>query len=142
MATDEPEFVDGDDAFRGDRLPGSPRQTLAFGLTYETEVYQGMPLLVNYGLNYIGDVYTRVGLRDFGERLPSYTLHNLSATLSGDVWDITLYAKNLFDKYAITSTRAGREDIRQVNDFDVRLYGQFVNQPRTVGVEFTYNFGD
>jgi outer membrane receptor protein involved in Fe transport len=142
LATDEPEFVDGDDAFRGDRLPGSPRQTLAFGLTYETEVYQGMPLLVNYGLNYIGDVYTRVGLRDFGERLPSYTLHNLSATLSGDVWDITLYAKNLFDKYAITSTRSGRENIRQVNDFDVRLYGQFVNQPRTVGVEFTYNFGD
>lgn len=142
LATDEPAFVDGDDAFSGDRLPGSPEHSFSFGLTYDTEVFGGMPLLINYGMTYTGDVYTRVGLRDFGEELPSYTLHNLSMTLSGDVWDVTLYSKNLFDKYAVTSTRAGREDIRQVAGFDVRSYGQFINQPRTVGVEFTYNFGD
>ncbi|MEO9946826.1 TonB-dependent receptor [Paraglaciecola sp.] len=142
LATDELDFVDGDDAFSGDRLPGSPEHSLSLGATYETEVFDGMPLLVNYGLTYTGDVYTRVGLRDFGEVLPSYTLHNLSMTLSGDVWDVTLYAKNLFDKYAITSTRSGREDIREVAGFDVRSYGRYINQPRTVGVEFTYNFGD
>lgn len=142
LGTDEEAFVDGDDAFKGDRLPGSPEHSLSFGVTYDTEVFDGMPLLVNYGMTYTGDVYTRVGLRDFGEVLPSYTLHNLSMTLSGDVWDVTLYAKNLFDKYAVTSTRSGREDIRQVNGFDVRSYGRFINQPRTVGVQFTYNFGD
>jgi len=142
LATDEPEFVDGDDAFKGDRLPGSPEHSFSFGITYDTSVFDGMPLLVNYGMSYTGNVYTRVGLRDFGEALPSYTLHNLSITLSGDVWDVTLYAKNLFDEYAVTSTRAGREDIRQVAGFDVRSYGRFINQPRTVGVEFTYNFGD
>ncbi len=142
LAADEPDFVDGDDAFKDDRLPGSPEHSLSFGVTYDTEVFDGMPLLVNYGLNYTGDIYTRVGLRDFGEELPAYTLHNVSATLSGDVWDITLYAKNLFDKYAVTSTRVGREDIRDVGNFAVRSYGRFINQPRTVGIEFTYNFGD
>lgn len=142
LATDELGFVDGDDAFKGDRLPGSPEHTFSFGVTYDTEVFDGMPLLVNYGMNYTGDIYTRVGLRDFGEKLPSYTLHNLSMTLTGDAWDVTLYAKNLFDEYAVTSTRSGREDIRAVNGFDVRSYGRYINQPRTVGVEFTYNFGD
>lgn len=142
LTTDELGFVDGDDAFKGDRLPGSPEHTFAYGITYDTEVLDGMPLLINYGMNYTGNIYTRVGLRDFGEKLPSYTLHNLSMTVSGDVWDVTLYAKNLFDKYAVTSTRAGREDIRAVNGFDVRSYGRYINQPRTVGVEFKYNFGD
>ncbi|MFW8590688.1 TonB-dependent receptor [Glaciecola sp. 2405UD65-10] len=135
-------LVDGSDAFSGDRLPGSPEHSLSFGITYDTEVFDGMPLLVNYGLSYTGDVYTRVGLRDFGEVLPSYTLHNFSMTLSGDAWDVTLYAKNLFDKYAITSTRSGVEDIRPVNGFDVRSYGRYVNQPRSVGVEFSYTFGE
>ncbi|MGJ8680265.1 TonB-dependent receptor [Paraglaciecola sp.] len=142
LDSDEPGLVDGDDAFIGDRLPGSPEHSFSYGITYDTEVFDGMPLLVNYGMNYTGDIYTRVGLRDFGEKLPSYTLHNLSMTLSGDVWDVTLYAKNLFDKYAVTSTRSGREEIRKVNGFDVRSYGRYINQPRTVGVEFTYNFGD
>ena len=142
LGADAEEFVDGDDAFSGDRLPGSPEHSFSFGLAYDTEIFNGMPLLVNYGMTYTGDIYTRVGLRDFGEVLPSYTLHNVTMTVSGDVWDITLYAKNLFDKYAVTSTRAGREDIRQVAGFDVRSYGRYVNQPRTVGIEFTYNFGD
>ncbi|GLR71564.1 TonB-dependent receptor [Agaribacter marinus] len=142
LGADAAEFVDGDDAFDGDRLPGSPERSLSMGLTYNTEVFNGMPLLINYGVSYTGDIYTRVGLRDFGEVLPSYTLHNMSVTLTGESWDVTLYAKNLFDKYAVTSTRAGREDIRAVNGFDIRSYGRFINQPRTVGVEFTYNFGD
>ena len=135
-------LVDGSDAFAGDRLPGSPEHSFSFGATYDTEVFNGMPLLVNYGVSYTGDVYTRVGLRDFGEELPSYTLHNLSMTLSGDVWDVTLYAKNLFDEYAITSTRNGIEDIETVAGFDRRSYGRYINQPRAIGIEFSYTFGD
>ena len=142
LAADAAEFVDGDDAFDGDRLPGSPKHSLSLGLNYETEIFNGMPLSINYGLVYTGDVITRVGLRDFGETLPAYTLHNLSMTLNGEQWDLTLYAKNLFDKYAVTSTRAGREDIREVNGFDLRSYGRFITHPRTVGVQFSYYFGD
>jgi len=142
LAADSPEFVDGDDAFSGDRLPGSPEHSLSFGLNYETEVFNGMPLAVTYGLTYTGDVITRIGLRDFGETLPSFTLHNLSMTLYGDKWDLTLYAKNLLDEYAVTSTRAGREDIREVNGFDMRSYGRYITHPRTVGVQFSYHFGD
>jgi outer membrane receptor protein involved in Fe transport len=142
LTQDAPGLVDGDDAFAGDRLPGSPETSFSFGATYNTEVLDGMPLLLNYGVTYTGDVINRVGLKDFGETLPSYTLHNFSATLSGDVWDITLYAKNLFDKYAVTSTRSDTSRIRQVNGFDLRSYGKFINQPRSIGIEFTYNFGD
>lgn len=142
LAEDAEDFVDGDDAFSGDRLPGSPETSLSFGVAYDTEVFGGMPLLVNYGVSYTGDIINRVGLHDFGETLPSYTLHNLSATISGDRWDVTLYAKNLFDKYAVTSTRSDPERLRQVNGFDLRSYGKFINQPRTIGVEFSYEFGD
>ena len=142
LAADSPEFVDGDDAFAGDRLPGSPEHSLSFGLNYDTEVLGGMPLSMTYGMTYSGDVITRVGLRDFGETLPSYSLHNMLMTLYGEQWDLTLYAKNLFDKYAVTSTRAGREDIREVNGFDVRSYGRYITHPRTVGLQFSYHFGD
>src|SRR5690606_27405217 len=141
LAADAPEFVDGDDAFSGDRLPGSPEHSLAFGLSYETEIYD-MPVSMTYGMAYTGDVVTRVGLRDFGETLPGYTLHNLSVTFYGEKWDLSLYAKNLFDKYAVTSTRAGREDIREVNGFDLRSYGRYITHPRTVGLQFSYHFGD
>ena len=87
--------------------------------------------------------YAELGPRDQTDLLLGFEYgYESFPAFSGDVWDVTLYAKNLFDKYAVTSTRACREDIRQVAGFDVRSYGRFVNQPRTVGVEFTYNFGD
>ena len=58
-----------------------------------------------YGCTYVGDVLTRIGLRAGGETLPTYDLHNLSASVSKDDWRLTFYADNLLDEYAVTGVR-------------------------------------
>jgi len=131
------------DAFSGDRLPGSPEQQVSIGLTYRTEILDDKLLDVNYGLTYQSDIYTKVGLRDFGEKLPGYALSNMSARVSGDEWSVTLYVDNMFDKYAYTSVRqnAGMITDGVTNGVDIqRNYGHFLLTPRKVGLRFDYMF--
>jgi iron complex outermembrane receptor protein len=137
LTTDAP----GIGAESGDRLPGSPEQQFSFGATYSTEVFNGIGLDINYGLTYQSDVYSKVGLRDNGEALPSYSLSNTSARFSDDVWSVTLYVDNMFDKYAYSSVRRDVGDITTSNDPAIqRNYGHFLVTPRKVGVRFEYLF--
>ena len=131
------------DAFSGDRLPGSPEQQVSIGLTYSTEILDDKLLDVNYGLTYQSDIYSKVGLRDFGEKLPGYALSNMSARVSGDEWSVTLYVDNMFDKYAYTSVRQNVGMITDgvTNGVDIqRNYGHFLLTPRKVGLRFDYMF--
>jgi outer membrane receptor protein involved in Fe transport len=131
------------DTYAGDRLPGSPENQFSFGLTYSTEVFDDKLLDVNYGLTYQSDIYTRVGLRGFGEKLPGYALSNLSARISGDEWSVTLYVDNMFDKYAYTSARRNVGIITDgvTNGADIqRNYGHFLLTPRKIGLRFDYMF--
>ena len=131
------------DTYAGDRLPGSAENQFSFGLTYNTEVFDDKLLDVNYGFTYQSDIYTRVGLRGFGEKLPGYALSNLSARISGDEWSVTLYADNMFDKYAYTSVR---QDVGIITDgftngADIqRNYGHYLITPRKIGLRFDYMF--
>jgi iron complex outermembrane receptor protein len=131
------------DAYAGDRLPGSPEQQVSVGLTYSTEVFDDKLLDVNYGLTYQSDIYSKVGLRDFGEKLPGYALSNISARVSGDEWSVTLYIDNMFDKYAYTSARESSRFITSgvTNGSNIqRKYGHYLLTPRKVGLRFDYMF--
>ncbi len=129
------------DGKTGDRLPGSPEQQFSFGATYSTEVFDDKGLDINYGLTYQSDVYSKVGLRDNGEILPSYALSNISARLSDDVWSVTFYVDNMFDKYAYSSVRRDVGDITTANDPAIqRNYGHYLITPRKIGLRFEYMF--
>ena len=131
------------DAFSGDRLPGSPEQQVSFGLTYSTEILDDKLLDVNYGLTYQSDIYSKVGLRDYGEKIPGYALSNISARVSGDEWSVTLYVDNMFDKYAYTSVRENTGYITDgvTNGADIqRKYGHYLLTPRKIGLRFDYLF--
>mgnify|MGYP005989902181 CR=1 FL=1 len=131
------------DAFSGDRLPGSPEQQVSIGLKYSTEVLDDKLLDVNYGLTYQSDIYSKVGLRDYGEKLPGYALSNISARVSGDEWSVTLYVDNMFDKYAYTSVRHNVGIITEgvTNGVDIqRNYGHYLITPRKIGLRFDYMF--
>jgi len=131
------------DAFSGDRLPGSPEQQVSLGLTYSTEVFDDKLLDVNYGITYQSDIYSKVGLRDYGEKIPGYALSNMSARLSGDEWSVTLYVDNMFDKYAYTSVRHNVGIITDgvTNGVDIqRNYGHYLITPRKIGLRFDYMF--
>ncbi|MBD1388864.1 TonB-dependent receptor [Neiella sp. HB171785] len=133
--------VGGEHAYDGDRLPGSPEHQASFGSTYTTEL-NGMPLEFGYNMQYTGDIYTKLGNHDNGETLGGYTLHNLSAKMSYENWDFTLFADNFTDKYAVTSVRTDFSNVREVNGFDLRRYGKYINTPRTIGLRVKYNFAN
>lgn len=141
----------------GSRLPGSPRQQGSLRLTYETELSNNWELGVHYSFTYMGDVLNSIGATEEpsvlpwrGERIPSYSLHSISVSLSRDQWRASFYVDNLTNEYAITSTRNSRrliEPYRQfpsvpgnTSGFTLRDYGQFVGRPRAVGVDFSYRF--
>ncbi|ALS99989.1 TonB-dependent receptor [Lacimicrobium alkaliphilum] len=143
LTADAPDlFGRGVGALDGDRLPGAAKQQFSMGLSYEQEVFDDKLLIVNYGLTAQSDVVTKVGVREDGEVLPGYGISNLSLKLDAFDWSVTLYANNLFDKYAFTGTRRDKSWAnggRNLPELQ-RVYGHFLLPPRTVGVKFNYKF--
>ena len=135
-----PGLVGGEDGLPGDQLAASPETTAGLGLTYSTQAFNGMDFSVNYNLAYTGDIFSTVGLRNEGERLPAFTVHGVSATLAGERWSGTIYVQNLTDEYAVTGIRQNPTYLRDVNGFDLRWYGRWINTPRNIGMRLTYRF--
>lgn len=130
------------DAFDGDRLPGYPEHMASLDINWNRDIRAGLNMDVLYQLTSQSDVYTRVGLRNNGEELPGFTVHNLSFGVSGESWTATLYAKNMSNKFARTATRQDASFIRPVGGFDMRRYFHNVLRPRTIGVDIRWKFGD
>ncbi len=130
------------DAFDGDRLPGTPEEQGSFNINYTRSIMTDKTLEANYGFTAISDIYTKVGNRGSGESLPGYAVHNASVSVSGDQWTATLFADNLFDKFARTGVRTDTDylDSIGVNDFTLRRYYANVLRPRSIGLDFRYDF--
>jgi hypothetical protein len=114
-------------------------------VNYFRDIRAGLNLDVSYQMTANSDILTRVGLRNNGEELSGFAVHNLSVGLSGNRWTATLYSQNLTDKYARTATRQDASYIRPVPDpggFDLRRYFHNVLRPRTIGVDIRWKFGD
>ncbi len=128
------------DVLAGDRLPGSPKESGALGVSYMVPLESGADISMRWTAAYTGDVLTRVGARAFGETLPAYTTHNAAITYDKDAWSFSLFASNLFDEYAITSV--GNDLSRTFINDDVasRYYARNVLTPRRIGLETKYRF--
>jgi outer membrane receptor protein involved in Fe transport len=109
-------------------------------MNYGLPLSGGSDLEFDWSMTFTSDVITKVGERDNGEELSSFALHNVSATWLKDAFRVSLYADNVFDKYAETGVRVDDSFIRQVEGFDLRRYYHNVVRPRQVGLRFTYNF--
>lgn len=141
MSKFSPGLVDGADAFKGDRLPGTPKNQLFLAAHYELALNNGSQVDFDWNMSYQGNVLTKVGARDFGEKMPSFYLHNVSATWLRDEWRVSLYADNVFDEFAQTGVRTDRSFIGDVGEgVQLRRYYQNMIRPRQVGLKFTYSF--
>jgi outer membrane receptor protein involved in Fe transport len=132
------------DAFDGDRLPGSPEHQGSLAVTYTLPMGSN-DVVLNYGMTAIGDVLTRIGNRGGGETLPGFALHSASVAFKTQAWGVTLYAKNLFNKYAVTGVRGTRDYIQTLpnengEEVFARYYAQDIVRPREVGLRFNYDF--
>jgi iron complex outermembrane receptor protein len=141
LTTDAPGLVDGDDAFAGDRLSGTPEQQGSVLVGYNRMLGSGWQINANYGVTATSDVLTKTGLRSNGEILGGFSLHNAMLSLGKDRWTATLYAENLTNKFAETAVRQDPSLITNIGGFDLRRYFRNVIRPRTVGVEVRYTLG-
>lgn len=129
-----------EDALAGDRLPGSTAHSGAVAATYTAPLGEN-ELRLNWTATYTGDILTTPGARGGGEKLPAYMMHRASVTYSTDLFELSLFGNNLFDKYAITGISNDLTRFRQVNDGVVgRYYAQGVAQPRVIGLEGRVKF--
>ena len=129
------------DVYAGDRLPGSASNSGALAAIY-TVPFGDDDLSFNWTATYTGSRLTRPGARGGGEELPGYMLHRASVTYRAvDGWEFSLFANNIFNKYAITGVSQDLTRYNQVNDGVIgRYYSRGVLQPRVVGIESRISF--
>lgn len=128
--------INGED---GDRLPGTPRNSGSAGATYTLPVGEA-DVKFNWTATFRGNVLSRVGGKGFGETIPGYSTHRASITYTRGDFEVSLFANNLFDKYAITSVGQTKEQIGINDGVALRYYSQAVLRPRTIGLESRIKF--
>lgn len=136
------------DAFDGDRLPSTPEHQGSLNLNFNQPLTNELTLDIDYGFVAQSNVYTKIGLRGSGEKLPGFAVHHLSAAFSVAQWSVRLFIDNLFDEYARTGVRNDPDWIDKREDgngigaesFTLRRYFYNVTRPRTAGVAIRYDF--
>lgn len=122
-------------ALKGDRLPGSTRNSGSLGVSYTTPVGDGN-LVADWTGTYRGDVVTRLGWdRAFGDKLPGFVLHRASFAYETDKYSVSLFANNIFNKFAVASVSNDRSRVGLNDGVLLRYYRRNVINPRTVGIE-------
>ena len=125
----------------GDRLPGSTKNSASLQAIYTYPLANGNSVEANYALTYTGDIFSRVGLRGFGVKIPSYVTHRAAVTFHAQKFDVGLFADNIFDKYAVTSVGDNLSSLYRVRtDVEERFFTQSVLTPRRVGVEVRVSY--
>ncbi|WEK46567.1 MAG: TonB-dependent receptor [Candidatus Andeanibacterium colombiense] len=128
------------DGVAGDRLPNSAKNSGSLGATYTTPIKDG-DLSFNWTTTYRGSVVSELGWdRYFGVKIPGYVLHRASITYDTDKYSISLFADNIFDKYAIVAVGGDLSRVGVNNGVTSRYYSQSVLNPRTVGIEGRVKF--
>jgi outer membrane receptor protein involved in Fe transport len=133
----------------GDRLPGSTKNSGSVQATYTYRVGNDATIAANWTATYTGDIYSRVGLRGFGTDIPGYLTHRASLTYRTKRYDVTLFADNIFDKYAVTSVGNDQSSLDRIRDANgavagngvvERYYTQSVLTPRRVGIDLNFHY--
>ncbi|GEN98566.1 TonB-dependent receptor [Novosphingobium sediminis] len=123
------------DALKGDRLPGSTKNSGSLGVNYTFPVMGG-DFSADWTATYRGDVVTRLGWdRAYGDKLPGFVLHRASLSWQNDVFTVGVFANNIFNKYAITAVSNDRSRVGLNDGVVLRYLRNTVITPRTVGLE-------
>lgn len=129
------------DAFAGDRLPGSTKNSGSVQGTYIFPLGEQRDIQANWTTTYTGDIYSRVGLRGFGEAIPGYVTHRASLTYRSKTYEVGVFADNIFDKYAVTAISNDYSSYNQVRSgVAERYYALGVLTPRRVGIDFRLHY--
>jgi outer membrane receptor protein involved in Fe transport len=129
------------DGQKGDRLPGSQKNSGSAQLNYSYPLGGGRKIEANWAAVYHGDIDSKLGLRANGESIPSYVTHSASVNFVNKMFDVGLFADNIFDKYAVTAISNDISSFNQVRTNVVeRYYAHSVLTPRRVGVDLRVRY--
>lgn len=122
-----------ENAYKGDRLPGSPRHQLSLGVDYK-HVLSFATLDAGIHASYNSDVYTALN-DEFIEydRLDGFTTTNLNVGVSLRNWRLGGFVNNITNTRGITGKRTS-DWYREQGKFE------YVTRPRTVGVSVSYQY--
>jgi iron complex outermembrane receptor protein len=140
----------------GKRLPSVPKFQFAGTATYQQPISDEFQGYATAAYQHVGSRFTQVGddllgtldLNSFGANniggpftqstftynpeLPAYDIVNLRLGVRHGVWDIAVFANNLFDERALLALDRERGTRARI--------GFLVNQPRTIGVSTRFDF--
>lgn len=129
------------DAYAGDRLPGSSKNSGSAQLIYDYPLGEGRKVEATWATVYRGNIYSRVGDRGNGQTIPHYITHSVSLNYITRKFEVGMFADNLFDKYAVTAISNDISSYNQVRtDVTERYYALGVLTPRRVGIEFRIHY--
>ena len=132
LTEDAPDLGDPDSrALSGNRMPNVPKFQGSASATYRTPVMDNFELVMRGDLSWRGSTNTEFNPNNpLGVDLDSYALMNVRVGLENEGWNISAFAKNLFD------TRAQIDAINGTQD----PLAYITVRPRTIGLSLTRNF--
>lgn len=123
----------GENAYAGDRLPGSPRTQINLGVDY-TRALSNATLEAGFSVSHNSETYTALN-EEFADydRLNGYTIANARVGVIWRNWRAGLFVHNIANTRGVTGKRT---------DYYFGEQGQFeyVTRPRTIGVSVNYTY--
>ncbi len=118
----------------GDPLQQVPEWTLGLSGDYSAPLAGALEWFIRLDLTYVDDSVSTVNARDVPRNRPSYELFNGRIGIRGGNWNVAFFAENLFDEAAVFS------DNRNIAAESSNRPRVSRNRPRTIGVDFRYDF--
>jgi iron complex outermembrane recepter protein len=129
-------------AVDGQRLPGAAENTLNLSLGHTANLASGRHWINRVNGYYQSKTENAVNRSTrFNTQLDGFSLWGFTSTLAAEKWDLTLFAKNLFNERGVTGLFT---EAYMGTAPDLGYYGngskEFLSLPRTFGVSVNYRF--
>ena len=126
----------------GAQLPGSAKNTLNVGVSHTFYSDRGLAWTSRLGAYHQSESENSISSSPrFAQTLDAFSLFDASLTVAGEVWDSTLFIKNIGDEAGVTGVI---KDEYMGTAPAQNYYGngnkEFVTVPRTIGVAFNFRF--
>ena len=128
----------------GSQLPAAPSSVLSLNLDKTRNLSGGMDVIVGVNGYYQSEAENFITTDSYlSENFGSFALWGANATLAAENWSAMLYVKNLTDEAGASGSFPCTYFCSDSGTFE-NWYGNgnrnFIVQPQTVGLKFTYNF--
>lgn len=124
------------------RLPGAAEHTVNLSFGHTAALSSGRRWINRINGYYQSSTENAINRSTrFNTELDGFSLWGFTSTLASEKWDLTLFAKNLFNERGVTGLFT---EAYMGTAPDLGYYGngskQFLSQPRTFGVSLNYRF--